>query len=63
LSTVARGQRLSWWLREDHHGTEHGGRHLREFGFTASFLYSKHEGSHGVIMGTRKKQLSTNTCL
>lgn len=30
---------------------------------TASFPYSKHEGSHGVIMGTRKKQLSTNTCL
>jgi hypothetical protein len=24
---------------------------------TASFLYSKHEGYHGVIMGTRKKQL------
>jgi hypothetical protein len=33
LSTVARGQRLSWLLREDHHGTEHGGRHHREFGF------------------------------
>jgi hypothetical protein len=32
-------------------------------GATASFPYSKHEGSHGVIMGTRKKQLSTNTCL
>ena len=33
LSTVARGQRLSWLLRKDHHGTEHGGRHRREFGF------------------------------
>jgi hypothetical protein len=38
LSTVARGQRLSWLLRKDHHGTEHGGRHRRELGFEYASL-------------------------